>query len=43
MKNGQKEELRRVNKGEVNVLVQRWSSSEFIQVMMDFWKNKSKK
>lgn len=35
--------LKKVNKQEVDTLVERWSSGEFVQVMMDFWKNKSKK
>lgn len=39
----QKDLLKQVNKQEVDTLVARWSSAEFVQVMMDFWKNKAKK
>lgn len=38
-----KETLKTANKQEVQTLVARWSSGEFVQTMMDFWKNKSKK
>jgi len=37
-----RELLKRVNKREVDILVGRWSSQEFVRVIMDFWKNKSK-
>ena len=39
----QKDLLKQVNKQEVDTLVARWSSAEFVQVMMDFWKNKPAK
>ena len=38
-----KEMLRSVNKREVDVLVGRWSSAEFIRVIMEFWSPKAKK
>jgi len=34
--------LKEVNKREVDVLVERWSSAEFVRVMTQFWSAKSK-
>ena len=38
-----KELLRTVNKKEVDTLVGRWSSAEFVKVIMEFWQPKVKK
>ncbi|CAF0818143.1 unnamed protein product [Brachionus calyciflorus] len=43
MKDAEKEVLRQINKKEVEVLVGRWSSNEFVRVIMEFWGNRSKK
>lgn len=43
VRSAQKELLKKTNKQEVETLVARWSSAEFVQTMMDFWKNKAKK
>lgn len=40
MREQEKDILRLVNKQEVEILVGRWSSQEFVRVIMDFWKNK---
>lgn len=42
MRETDRELLKKVNKREVDILVGRWSSQEFVRVIMDFWKNKSK-
>ena len=38
IRDNERETLRQVNKKEVNALVERWSSSEFLKAMMDFMK-----
>ncbi|RNA08758.1 enoyl- delta isomerase mitochondrial isoform X1 [Brachionus plicatilis] len=43
MRDGDKELLIQTNKKEVDVLVGRWSSNEFVRVIMEFWGNRSKK
>ena len=40
MRNGEKELLKQINKKEVDVLVGRWCSSEFVRVIMEFWGKK---
>ncbi len=40
MRDSNKELLRNVNKREVDALVGRWSSSEFVRVIMEFWGQK---
>lgn len=42
MRDGRKEILRKVNKEECDVLVGRWSSDEFVRVIMEFWGKKQK-
>ena len=42
MRERDREKLKRVNKEEVAVLVERWSSNEFVQVVSDFFSRKAK-
>jgi hypothetical protein len=42
LKDSEKDILRQVNKKECDVLADRWSSSEFIKVITEFWKPKMK-
>ena len=43
LRDNDKEMLIRINKKEVDTLVGRWSSAEFIRVIMEFWSPKLKK
>ena len=43
LRDGDKAMLRQINKKEVDTLVGRWSSAEFIRVIMEFWQPKVKK
>ena len=40
LRESEREILKQVNKKEVDILVARWSSQEFVRVIMDFWKKK---
>lgn len=40
MKESERDLLKQINKKEVDILVGRWSSQEFVRVIMDFWKKK---
>lgn len=42
MREGDRELLKQINKKEVDVLVERWSSNEFVRVIMEFWGNRNK-
>ncbi len=42
MRDSEKETLRQVNKRECDVLVGRWTSAEFVRVIMEFWGAKQK-
>lgn len=42
LRSGDVEVLKKVNKKECDVLVARWSSSEFMKVITEFWKPKTK-
>ncbi len=43
LRDANKEVLRNINKKEVDTLVGRWSSAEFVKVIMEFWQPKMKK
>lgn len=40
MRSGEIEALKKANKKEVDVLVGRWSSAEFMRVITEFWTKK---
>lgn len=42
LRDGDKETLRQINKKECDILVGRWSSNEFVRVIMEFWGSKQK-
>ncbi len=42
MRDSDKETLRQINKRECDVLVGRWTSAEFVRVIMEFWGAKQK-
>ncbi len=43
LRDSDKQLLRDINKREVDTLVGRWSSAEFVRVIMEFWQPKVKK
>lgn len=42
LRDGDKDTLRQINKKECDILVGRWSSNEFVRVIMEFWGSKQK-